>query len=467
MTPWALLAVALTSVLAHAAVIATAKFDMTKSVNSLDEAEELAAVDLKFSCWSDAGLALAATTLGCSLPGLASQDCEALAWENYRFDVILCDGLQDDPSGQEAVAFMSAEEIDSIEALPLLDVEELEELQVAQLLEEELQEKIDEAQEKISDPRQSGQVIEVTAPDVESTPDKARYLSEFDTQVEKEMVARGSTEKMIAKPSPEELPIDEQPQELPEDPQPSGEESQNEALVAKTTDGSDADGSSVKSAPVLAMRAQEARSAATVGELSGADALEANGLAAAKGDGSRAQNAQKAQEGREAVNAGAGARSTLPNLRPSEETLSRVAGGGSVDKLDGIESGDFTAINSKKWKFASFFNRMKRQVAQNWHPDVVYVRRDPTGKVYGTKDRITVLEVSLKSDGSLAKVVVFQESGVDFLDAEAISAFELAQPFPNPPAGLVDSGSQLITFSFGFHFQVGSRPDSWQIFRYN
>src|SRR5690606_31887586 len=128
----------------------------------------------------------------------------------------------------------------------------------------------------------------------------------------------------------------------------------DQALVAKVQDGNDADGTSQTSSPVLAMRAQEARSAAAAGELSGADALEANGLAAAKGDGSRAQTAQEAQEGREAVNAGGGPRRTLPNLRPSEEILSRVAGGGSVDKVDGIESGDFTAINSKKWKFASF-----------------------------------------------------------------------------------------------------------------
>ena len=459
---------ALASVLAHAAVIATARFDMAKKVGDLKDLEELAAVEMKFSCWGDANLALAAQTLACSVPGLTSEGCEAQAWENYRFDFILCDGLQEDPSAKEAVAFMTREEIDSIEAMPLLDVEELEELEVAQLLEEEIQEKIEEAQEKISNPRESGQVIEVTAPDVESTPDNARFLSEYDTQVEKEMVARGSTEEMIAKPAPKELPIEETPKELPEDPQPSGEESDDRALVARAQDGSAADGQSEKSSPVLAMRAQEARAASTAGELSGADALEANGLAAAaRGDGSREQRAQDAQEGREAVNAGAGARSTLPNLRPSEEILSRVAGGGSVDKVDGIESGDFTAINSKKWKFASFFNRMKRQVAQNWHPDVAYVRRDPTGKVYGTKDRVTVLEVSLKSDGSLAKVVVFQESGVDFLDAEAISAFELAQPFPNPPAGLVDAGSQLITFSFGFHFQVGGRRDAWQIFRYN
>ncbi len=32
---------------------------------------------------------------------------------------------------------------------------------------------------------------------------------------------------------------------------------------------------------------------------------------------------------------------------------------------------------------------------------------------------------------------------------------------------MLASGSSLITFSFGFHFQVGSRRDSWKVFRYN
>ena len=49
-------------------------------------------------------------------------------------------------------------------------------------------------------------------------------------------------------------------------------------------------------------------------------------------------------------------------------------------------------------------------------------------------------------------------SGVDFLDDEAANAMRNAGPFPNPPEGLVDPGSHLITFRFGFMFEVGSAP---------
>ena len=201
------------------------------------------------------------------------------------------------------------------------------------------------------------------------------------------------------------------------------------------------------------MRAQEFREKTSLGEESGVDASAANGLAMTKGNGVVDKASQIEREGQDESSGLWGSTSSVPNLRPSDEVVSRLAGGGSVDMIDGVETGDFTALNSKKWKFASFFNRMKRQVAQNWHPDTVYMRRDPTGKVYGAKNRVTVLEVSLKPNGTLANIVVSQPSGVGFLDQEAINAFQKAQPFPNPPSGLVVSNAKLITFSFGFHFQ--------------
>jgi TonB family protein len=459
------------SLAAHAGAVASADFVIggTKGDDPLGE-KKLAAVEFEFSCWSDAGLGMSARMLSCSLPGFQDADCERKALEALRYDMILCDGLQEDSDAmQEAVAFMSAAELDAIEPMPMLDVPELDEFEAAKLLEEEIEEKVAEAEERISNPKQSGQVIEVLDPGLEVTPDNARFLSEFDTKVEKETVARGSTEEMVSAPAPKELPIDADPDELPEDPTPSGPEEEIASLDPQVQEGNQDEGLGEKSSesPLLAMRAQEFREQSTIGEESGSDALAANGLAATKGNGSIDQSARQAREGQEEVSGGGGAKKVLPSLRPSEEMLSRLVGGGSVDKLDGVESGKVTALNSKKWKFASFFNRMKRQVAQNWHPDTVYVRRDPTGKVYGTKNRVTVLEVSLKPNGSLAKVVVAQQSGVGFLDDEAISAFHKAQPFPNPPSGLVDSGSQLITFSFGFHFQVGTRRDTWKLFKYN
>mgnify|MGYP003632481941 FL=1 len=461
--------VALASLAIHATIFATASvgFDASKARPPADLADAIAIGDTEFSCWADASLALAASELRCGLPGQQSEACTADALRNFQFDWLLCDGLQEAPSSTDALAFLSPEDIANLEPMPILDVPEVDELELAKLLEEETQEKAEEALAAISNPLESGQVIEITAPPVEAVPDKARFLSEFDSHTEKETVARGSTEKMVAKPSPKELAVADKAKELLENVEPPGEKALEKLLETQESKARESEGSGKSQAEsaLLAMRELQFQSRTTAGDLSGVDALEANGLAAKKGDGARTLAGQQAQEAQEAAEGGVAGPSGVPNLRPSQELLTRVVGGGSVDKLDGVESGDFTSLNTKKWKFASFFNRMKRQVAQNWHPGEVYARRDPLGKVYGTKDRVTVLEVTLQPGGKLSKVVVLEESGVDFLDTEAVAAFRRAQPFPNPPSGLIASSSGLITFSFGFHFQVGAPRSGWKVFR--
>src|SRR5205823_12508146 len=138
-----------------------------------------------------------------------------------------------------------------------------------------------------------------------------------------------------------------------------------------------------------------------------------------------------------------------PNLAVSPDMLQKAIGrgSGSMDYLKDVDDGELTALNSKKWKHAPFFNRVKRQVADQWHPEMVYVRHDPNGNVYGIKDRVTVLRIHLQPDGKLAGWTVLQSSGVDFLDDEAIDAFKKSSPFPNPPKDLVEAESQ-IHFNF-------------------
>jgi outer membrane biosynthesis protein TonB len=46
---------------------------------------------------------------------------------------------------------------------------------------------------------------------------------------------------------------------------------------------------------------------------------------------------------------------------------------------------------------------------------------------------------------------------VGFLDDEAVHAFQLASPFPNPPQGLLEADGS-IRFQFGFFFEIGDRP---------
>ncbi len=139
-------------------------------------------------------------------------------------------------------------------------------------------------------------------------------------------------------------------------------------------------------------------------------------------------------------------------LMPSMGVLARIAGAPSNDHIADLEEGDGTFLNSREFKYASFFNRLKRNVSQHWNPMLEYRRRDPSGNIYGHMARVTVLNVTLDADGSLKDVRVRRSSGIDFLDYEAMSAFRRAGPFPNPPKGLVGS-KDSFEFPFGFHVQ--------------
>lgn len=160
-----------------------------------------------------------------------------------------------------------------------------------------------------------------------------------------------------------------------------------------------------------------------------------------------------------------GGRPGLYGLLPTEEQLARSVGSGTQDHLEGIDDGSETALNAKRWVYATFFNRVKERVRDHWKPAEEYQRRDPTGKIYGGEDRYTLLQVALKADGSLAKVAVVHTCGLDFLDDTAVEAFKDAQPFLNPPRKLIEDGHGTVSFAFGFFFEVSGAP-RMKMFRY-
>lgn len=150
--------------------------------------------------------------------------------------------------------------------------------------------------------------------------------------------------------------------------------------------------------------------------------------------------------------------SLLPSLGPQD--LARIDG--SLDHVTEVQKGDQTALNTKEFRYAFFFNRVKREVSARWNPAGELGRADPRGQVYGVRDRSTVLSIALKPDGTISKIDVTQASGIPLLDREAVSAFLRAQPFHNPPKGLIEEDG-LIRFKFGFYLEIGSR--SFKLFR--
>ena len=468
----ALLVLAGVSVLGHAAVIATVgvstpMMDATLSAaRAAITARPTTKRELIVGCEADATMAAAVKVGMCASPFGGKQGTAACAREakkTLELDLIRC---KEDPDAA-GLEIVDISQVDFTPKPLLPDVKPVDDVVAAELIEKEVAEKVEQAQKAIEKPPVNGQVVEITRPQVELPPDQARYLSEFDSRADKQTVARGSTEKMVDRPSPREMPATEK--EPPDPKEAATKEAAKEIAAVQPPGKSQGPGSAPTT---LSMRgpgtSQEspAIERTSVGDKTGELAMSEDGYAAKKGQGGDLSRATELTPPGGAEGGGGQEAPKTPNLRVSQEAMERVVGGGSVDHLEDAEEGDFTALNSRKWKYATFFNRMKRQVAQNWHPDVVYLRRDPNGNIYGNRDRLTVLRVSLKPNGSVAKIYVAKRSGVDFLDDEAVRAFEEAQPFPNPPSGLVDLQSNLITFSFGFHFQIGSDRSRWKVFRY-
>jgi TonB family protein len=206
---------------------------------------------------------------------------------------------------------------------------------------------------------------------------------------------------------------------------------------------------------------QEARAK---GDATGAKGpIVADGFIPRRGDGSIEQQKRDPGELTRGQSGAGGGTPNVPNLKPTPEMLERAVGGGSVDHLENIENGDETALSAKRWVYASFFNRLKRSVAQNWDPQSVWRRTDPNGIVHGFKTRVTEVRVSLSPGGKLNKIVVTAPSGVSELDDEAVRAFHAAAPFPNPPDGLVKDNQ--IVFAFSFYFEIGQSHTSWRVIR--
>jgi TonB family protein len=308
-------------------------------------------------------------------------------------------------------------------------------------------------------PQRPAQVVEVAKPNSEKEPDNARFLSEHNVNVEKQKVARGSVqEPMVAKSKPEELQAKNDPkeasmQELPkEDPGKQPKAPEVPGKLAMRPPGTQ----QPSEAP------QEAREkGSTTGEKG---PLVADGFIPRHGSGAIEQERREKGELQKGTQGAGGGSPQVPNLKPTPEALERALGGGSVDHLEDVESGDETALSAKRWVYATFFNRLKRQVAQNWDPATVWRRTDPDGNKNGFKTRVTEVRVTLGAKGDLTKIVVTNPSGVADLDEEALRSFHAAAPFPNPPDGLVNKDGQ-ITFAFSFFFEIGQSRTSWRVIR--
>lgn len=129
--------------------------------------------------------------------------------------------------------------------------------------------------------------------------------------------------------------------------------------------------------------------------------------------------------------------------------LPQLQGGPTLANSD-IERGERTWLNSRAVLHGGFFRRLHQAIAVQWRPGDVLRRRDPSGLLYGTSDRVTVLRLRLNERGYLLEEPkLLRGSGLRMLDQEALRAVVAAAPFSNPPKALLRNGViDLGRFSF-------------------
>lgn len=272
----------------------------------------------------------------------------------------------------------------------------------------------------------NGQVVETARPEREQAPKNAKYLGRYDMTVERETKATGRKTHgrdlgriAIAEPSSLQSPqsSSRDPTQLP--PQ--------TARAAQSTGGPAQPAVDAQAGPGVGQAPQPERQAGQSGSVvvRGAD----NGL-------------------------------LLPSTSPGNvlRNLQALSGApGSNDYLPDVDDeGDTNLLNTRKFRYWDYFQRVKDRVSQEWEPGRIWRERDPTGQRYGVKNRLTIVRVTLDPEGALKQLRVAKESGLEFLDDEARRAFAAASPFPNPPQGLRNDRGE-IEFQFGFLFEISTQ----------
>jgi outer membrane biosynthesis protein TonB len=134
---------------------------------------------------------------------------------------------------------------------------------------------------------------------------------------------------------------------------------------------------------------------------------------------------------------------------PSAQRDAVLAGAPQNDLLR-EEIGKYVDLNSTRYPYASYMERVRRQVNYWWEQNLSNL----PSSVRLSKSRYkTHVSVVLDADGALEHIEVQLESGSPEIDDCLVRAFKVAAPFENPPTGLVQKDGRV--YLPDFHFELG------------
>lgn len=123
-----------------------------------------------------------------------------------------------------------------------------------------------------------------------------------------------------------------------------------------------------------------------------------------------------------------------------------------------VSIGSFTALNTDRYVFYSFFARIEDLVRFRWESRVREAvdsfDRNYVLSVVGRRNWITSVDIWLTKDGRYHSAHILKESGINRFDQAAVLAFKEAGMFPNPPQEMVeDDGFIHLKYSFNVFFK--------------
>lgn len=253
------------------------------------------------------------------------------------------------------------------------------------------------------DPLWKGQIVEVAPPEVEEKPEESDYLAEHDTTVERET----RSEKFVVNP---------------------------EVLAREYSKEQKAE-----QADVVDLNVEKPSTGATVGN----HRFDPNrdGALAALPSPWQQTNKEGPQD-----------------PIPSSQRTAALSGAPQNDLLD-EEIGRTVDLNTLKYPYAGYMDRIRRQVNYWWQQNLDNL----PSSVRLARDRYTTeVEVILNADGALEIISVSEASGSGELDDCVVRAFRLAAPFDNPPEGLIQKDGRVYLNDFGFTVQLSAAQMQYQ-----
>lgn len=132
----------------------------------------------------------------------------------------------------------------------------------------------------------------------------------------------------------------------------------------------------------------------------------------------------------------------------AEKGLSTI--GDSLPKE--VELGSFTALNSDRYLFYSFFSRVDDLIRFRWETMVSQAIERTAAESFLNLNRsvwVTEVKFILNPNGELKSFHILRESGIPGFDRAAVQAFVQARIFPNPPKEMINDEG-VIELKYGF-----------------